>query len=142
MKITIITILTLGLFSTMSAQADSISNDRINLFRTMGKNMKVISQADNVKIALNAAKTLNKIANKLSEPNLWPVNSGGGNTRAKSEIWGNLTDFNNKFESLKEATKNLVNIASLGDLKNTQNAFRKIGRTCGSCHRVYRSPKK
>ena len=142
MKITIITILTLGLFSTMSAQADSISNDRINLFRTMGKNMKVISQADNVKVALNAANTLNKIANKLSDSSLWPVNSGGDNTRAKNEIWDNLTDFNKKFESLKEATKNLVNIASLGDLENTQNAFRKIGRTCGSCHRVYRSPKK
>jgi cytochrome c556 len=142
MRITIITLLVLGLFSTIPTYAESISNERINLFRAMSKNMKVISQADNVKMALSAAKTLNKIANKLSDSNFWPVNSGGGDTRARNEIWDNLADFNKKFETLKEATRNLVKIASLGDLKNTQNSFRKIGRTCGSCHRVYRSPKK
>ena len=142
MRITIITLLILGLFSTIPTHADSISNERVNLFRAMSKNMKIISQVDNVKMALNAAKTLNRIANKLSDSNFWPVNSGGGNTRAKNEIWDNLADFNKKFETLKEATKNLVKVASLGDLKNTQDSFRKIGRTCGSCHRVYRSPKK
>ena len=142
MKITIITLLILGLFSTIPAHAESISNERINLFRAMSKNMKAISQADNIKMALSAAKKLNKIANKLSDSNFWPVNSGGGNTRARNEIWDDLADFNKKFENLKEATKNLVKIASLGDLKNTQNSFRKIGRTCSSCHRVYRSPKK
>ena len=142
MRITIITLLILGLFSTISAHAESISNERVNLFRAMSKNMKAISQADNVKMALSAAKTLNKIANKLSDSNFWPVNSGGGDTRARNEIWDNLADFNKKFETLKEATKNLVKIASLGDLRNTKDSFRKIGRTCGSCHRVYRSPKK
>ena len=142
MKIMLITILILGLSSTIQTHAESITNERINLFRAMSKNMKVISQADNVKMALNTAKILNEIANKLSDSNLWPVNSGGGSTRARNEIWDNLADFNKKFETLKEATKNLVKIASLGDLKNTKDSFRKIGRTCGSCHRVYRSPKK
>ena len=142
MKITIITVLILGLLSTITARAESLSNDRIELFRTMGKNMKIISQADNAKTALMAAKTLDKIANKLSTSSLWPVNSGDGNTRAKNEIWDNLPDFRAKFKNLREATKNLKEIAALGNLKNTQNAFRKISRTCGSCHRVYRSPKK
>ena len=105
------------------------------LARSMGQ-LKNASDTADMKIpAIAIASATNKLFN------MWPDGSGGGNTRAKAQIWSDKTDFKAKFMDLKKAAEKLVSSADGTDLGVAKSAFIGVGRTCGSCHKIYRGPK-
>ena len=85
------------------------------------------------------AIAITSATNKLF--NMWPEGSGGGNTRAKTQIWSDKTDFKTKLMDLKKAAEKLVSSADGTDLGLAKSAFIGVGRTCGTCHKLYRGPK-
>jgi len=116
--------------------------DRMKLFKEMGANMRKLKQAQDTLVMFKSAMVINNNSKKLLKTSFWPKDSGGEKTRAKIEIWQNIEDFQNKFKSLGKASANLIMVAKKGDLEIARSAFRKMARTCGSCHRDYRAPKK
>ena len=105
------------------------------LARSMGQ-LKNASDTADMKIpAIAIASATNKLFN------MWPDGSGGGNTRAKAQIWSDKSDFNAKFMDLKEAADELVSSVDGTDLALAKSAFISVGRTCGTCHKIYRGPK-
>ena len=116
--------------------------DRMKLFKEMGANMRKLKQAQDTFVMFKSAVVINNNSKKLLQTSFWPKGSGGEKTRAKIEIWQNIEDFQNKFKSLGKASANLIMVAKKGDLEIARSAFRKMARTCGSCHRDYRAPKK
>ena len=105
------------------------------LARSMGQ-LKNASDIADMKIpAIAIASATNKLFN------MWPGGSGGGSTRAKAEIWSDKTDFKAKLMDLKKATDMLVSSVDGTDLALAKSAFIGVGRTCGTCHKLYRGPK-
>ena len=115
-------------------QQDRTANMKI-LARSMGQ-LKNASAIADMKMPANAiASATNKLFN------MWPAGSGGGSTRAKAEIWSDKSDFKFKLMDLKKATDKLVSSAGGTDLALAKSAFIGVGRTCGTCHKLYRGPK-
>ena len=105
------------------------------LARSMGQ-LKNASDTADMKIpAIAIASATNKLFN------MWPGGSGGGSTRAKAEIWSDKTDFETKLMDLKKANEKLVSSVDGTDLAVAKSAFIGVGRTCGTCHKLYRGPK-
>ena len=125
-----------------ASEANKAWNDRVSLFKEMGANMRKLKRTQDTEIMVKAAELININSKKISEKRLWPKSSGGGETRAKIEIWKNFSDFEEKFKSLERASSNLIMVAKKGDLEISKDAFRTMAKTCSSCHRVYRAPKK
>ena len=145
----VISLLTIGIMfqimsidSVYSSEINKAWNDRMKLFKEMGANMRELKKAQDTVVMLESAKIININSKKLFETSLWPKGSGGGETRAKIEIWQNMQDFQEKFKSLEKASANLIVVVKKGDLDPAKESFRKMAKTCSSCHREYRAPKK
>ena len=105
------------------------------LARSMGQ-LKSASDTADMKIpAIAIASATDKLFN------MWPSGSGGGNTRAKAQIWSDKTDFKAKLMDLKKASDKLLSSVDGSDLSLAKTAFIGVGRTCGTCHKLYRGPK-
>ena len=105
------------------------------LARSMGQ-LKNASDTADMKIpAIAIASATNKLFD------MWPEGSGGGKTRAKAQIWSDKTDFRAKLMDLKKAAEELVSSVDGTDLALAKSAFISVGRTCGTCHKIYRGPK-
>ena len=59
-------------------------------------------------------------------------------SRAKPELWANISDAIAKGEALGAAA--LVMQASAGTLEGVQGAIGGVGGSCGACHEAYRVP--
>ena len=145
----IISLLTIGIMfqitsidSVYSSETNKAWNDRMKLFKEMGANMRELKKAQDTVVMLKSAKIININSKKLFKTGLWPKGSGGGETRAKIEIWQNMQDFQMKFKSLEKASANLIVVVKKGDIDPAKESFRKMAKTCSSCHREYRAPKK
>ena len=105
------------------------------LARSMGQ-LKNASDTADMKIpAIAIASATNKLFN------MWPGGSGGGSTRAKAQIWSDKTDYKAKIMELKKASDKLLSSVDGSDLSLAKTAFIGVGRTCGTCHKLYRGPK-
>jgi len=105
------------------------------LARSMGQLKNASGIADMKIPAIAIASATNKLFN------MWPEGSGGGNTRAKAQIWSDKTDFKAKLVDLKKAGDELVSSVDGTDLAAAKSAFIGVGKTCGTCHKLYRGPK-
>lgn len=62
-----------------------------------------------------------------------------GITRAKPEIWSNMTDFQEKLEEFRAAAAKLSDVASQGDAAASREQFVATGGACKACHDQYKS---
>ena len=69
----------------------------------------------------------------------FPAGSGIGRTRAKSEIWDNLEDFEAKIADLRKETALMAEVARSSDRKALIKQFQRTGGTCKACHDEYKS---
>jgi cytochrome c556 len=69
----------------------------------------------------------------------FPAGSGVGRTRAKSEIWDNLEDFEAKIADLRKETALMADVARNGDRRELIKQFQRTGGTCKACHDEYKS---
>jgi len=62
-----------------------------------------------------------------------------GTTRAKPEIWSNMTDFKSKLDDFRAAAAKLAEVAAEGDAGASREQFVATGGTCKACHDEYKS---
>ena len=131
-----------GLVAGAPASAQMAHKERVALMKTVGGGMKNLKQAQDTATMMVAAKAVNGALIKLADDSLWPQGSHGGETRAKIEIWQNMADFKSKLNATEMASALVAKQAASGDLGSAKKAFGELGKTCGTCHKVYRTPKK
>lgn len=74
-------------------------------------------------------------------PSLFPAGTGPGTgqTRAKSEIWTDRADFEQRARTFSEAAERLVAAAAANDMAAGGVAWDATWESCNACHRLYRS---
>jgi cytochrome c556 len=60
-------------------------------------------------------------------------------SRAKPDIWANMSDFAQKAQDTVDAVTAVANAAQSGDFAGAKELAGNIGGTCGACHRPYRA---
>jgi adenylosuccinate lyase len=68
----------------------------------------------------------------------FPAGSGGGQSRAKAEIWSDAAGFE---KSMKDAVAAATALQSVKDEAAYGAAFGAVGSSCKSCHDKYRLPR-
>lgn len=117
-------------------------------FKKIGKSFKTIN--DSIKAgdatsqaSLDAIKVVGKLAPKIG--NWFPEGTGpesGFKTEAKAVIWTDSEDFGVKITEFQAAIAALVLAGESGDAAAVTAAFGAAGKTCKSCHDVYREKHK
>ena len=64
----------------------------------------------------------------------------GADTRAKPDIWQDWDGFTEAAEAFEAAAGNLAQAAAGGDQAAIAAAFGDLGKSCGGCHRPFRTP--
>ncbi len=74
---------------------------------------------------------------------LFPEGSGPevGRTRALPAVWELPDDFKKANKAFVRSTSRLVEAAKDGDKKRIEDAFGKVGESCGGCHKTFRKPR-
>jgi cytochrome c556 len=84
-------------------------------------------------------KNATTILDKLKEAHgLFPEGSGGGDSRAKPEIWSDRAGFD---QSMKDAQAAAAAMAAVTEEAAFAPAMKTLGGTCKGCHDKYRLPK-
>lgn len=73
---------------------------------------------------------------------LFAKGTGKGKTRAKPQIWAKPSEFKRAIGAFKKASAKLAGVAKNGNLKTTKAAFKAVTKTCGSCHKRFRQPRR
>lgn len=68
----------------------------------------------------------------------FPEGSDEGETDARVDIWLDFDDFEKKLEALREASRNLSEVAKAGDKAANGQALGDTGKTCKGCHDSYK----
>ena len=74
-----------------------------------------------------------------SIPGLFPAGSGGGESRARPEIWTNWEDFGAKALTLRQAASRLLQRARAGDAAGFATEAAAVEAACTACHTAYRA---
>ena len=85
--------------------------------------------------AKSAIQNIEKLAAKT--PTLFEIEAVDPHAEAKSEIWGNYEDFVDKALSLKTVAIDAG--SSLFDEDGLRDVVMSLGKTCKSCHSLYRN---
>lgn len=84
-------------------------------------------------------KNATLILEKLTEAHgLFPEGSGGGETRAKAEIWSDRAGFD---KAMKDAQAAATAMAAVTAEADYIAAMKALGGSCKGCHDKYRLPK-
>lgn len=120
--------------------ASGVVKERMDAMTDMAKRDKAISERLKSKRNLAAikadAETIAEHAPHI--PHLFPEGSLQKPTRARSAIWQNWSDFENKAKSLQSAAQKLAG-TSPDDAAAMTTAANDMVRVCTSCHEKYRS---
>ena len=125
--------------NSYSQDKTALQQERTATMKILGRSMGQLKNASDTADMKIPAIAIASATNKLF--NMWPEGSGGGKTRAKAQIWSDKTDFKAKLMDLKKAAVELVSSVDGTDLAFAKSAFISVGRTCGTCHKIYRGPK-
>jgi len=137
-------------FTTLTISAPSISAERPEdaiKFRRAAYSVigwkfdQLISMAKGVKpfdkdeFLRNAS-----LIEQLSKASLegFTADANKGDTKAKPEIWANMSDFKAKTETMQLETGKLMTIAKAGNLADVKAQVGKVGASCKACHDEYR----
>ena len=130
----------IGLSAPIAAQEKTpLQQDRNLTMKVLARSMNQLKNTDNLAVMEDPATAIVSATNKLS--NMWPEGSGGEKTRAKDEIWSNISDFNTKLTDMKDAADKLLIAVKGTDKTLVKSRFFSVGRTCSGCHKIYRGPK-
>ena len=69
-------------------------------------------------------------------------NAGHNNNRAKPEIWTDWSGFSAKIDEFQKASADLATALKGTDPAAWSAALQAAGRSCASCHRPYRTPRR
>lgn len=142
--ITSILVVSTGIFAHRGATG--VVKDRMVLMKEMGKAMKTISKMVRGKAHLDMTKLI-KAAELIGDQSrqidtLFPKGSGDGLTEASLKIWQDRAGFRESARMLGSAADSLRAAATTNQPKIIKSAFRTLGKSCSSCHKLYRTKKK
>ena len=133
-------IISVGLALTSYAEDKTdLQKNRNATMKILARSMGQLKNSTDISGMKIPAIAIASATNKLFI--MWPNGSGGSSTRAKTEIWSDKSDFMAKLMDMKNAADELVSSVDGTDLAAAKSAFIGVGRTCGTCHKLYRGPK-
>ena len=122
--------------------ADNPAHQRHEAMETVQESFKPLRAIAVKDAAFDAAvvkKNASTILEKLKEAHgLFPEGSGGGDSRAKAEIWTDRAGFD---KAMKDAQAAAEAMAAVTDETGFMPAMKTLGGTCKGCHDKYRLPK-
>lgn len=122
--------------------ADTPAHQRHEAMETVQESFKPLRAIAVKEAPFDAAvvkKNASTILEKLKEAHgLFPEGSGGGDTRAKAEIWTDRAGFD---KAMKDAQAAAEAMAAVTDEAAFMPAMKTLGGTCKGCHDKYRLPK-
>lgn len=125
-----------------AAYASDAYRARHDAMETVGDGMGTLSAIAKKETAFDAAvvkATATKMAESLKKASAqFPAGSGGGESRAKAEIWAEGSDFE---ALMKNASTALAALQEVKDEAAFMTSLRAAGGACKSCHDKYRLPK-
>ena len=128
--------------ASLAVVAADAFHDRRAAMEAVGDAMKPLGAIAKKQAPFDAAvvkANATTIADNLKKAStLFPAGSGGGESRAKAEIWTDTAGFE---KGMKEAHAAAVALQSVSDEAAYGPALGALGSTCKSCHDKYRLPK-
>jgi len=122
--------------------ADNPAHQRHEAMETVQESFKPLRAIAVKESPFDAAvvkKNASTILEKLKEAHgLFPEGSGGGDSRAKAEIWSDRAGFD---KAMQEAQAAAAAMAAVTDEAAYMPAMKTLGGTCKACHDKYRLPK-
>ncbi len=106
-------------------------------FAPMGDMVKGKIEWDDARFA-SWANDLHNVS-KFGVERGFPPGSEQGTTRAKPEIWSEMSDFESKLEDFRAAAAKLADVAAQGDATASREQFVATGGTCKACHDEYKA---
>jgi cytochrome c556 len=73
-------------------------------------------------------------------PDLFPVGSGGANTRALDAIWRDSAGFAAAVAEFRTAAEDLLAAAETGNRERVREGLGALSAGCGTCHQPFRKP--
>lgn len=126
-------------------QADEIAQRKVAM-QNNGDAMKTLAgifkgeMAFEVKAVTHAGYT---IANNLTAAEtLFPEGTTGEDSRAKPEIWQDMSGFVAALEKAEAAAQNVAAAGEANDEAQFKAAMGELGGACKGCHDDFRAPKK
>lgn len=122
--------------------ASDAAHERHEAMETVQESFKPL-RAIAVKEAPFDAAVVKKNATTILEQlkaahGMFPEGSGGGDTRAKAEIWSDRAGFD---QAMKDAQAAAAAMAAVTEESAFVPAMKALGGTCKGCHDKYRLPK-
>lgn len=122
--------------------ASDAAHERHEAMETVQESFKPL-RAIAVKEAPFDAAVVKKNATTILEQlkaahGMFPEGSGGGDTRAKAEIWSDRAGFD---QAMKDAQAAATAMAAVTEESAFVPAMKALGGTCKACHDKYRLPK-
>ena len=122
--------------------ADNPAHQRHEAMETVQESFKPLRAIAVKEAPFDAAvvkKNASTILEKLKEAHgLFPEGSGGGDSRAKAEIWSDRAGFD---KAMQEAQAAAAAMAAVTDEAAYMPAMKTLGGSCKACHDKYRLPK-
>ena len=122
--------------------ADNPAHQRHEAMETVQESFKPLRAIAVKEAPFDAAvvkKNATTILEKLKEAHgLFPEGSGGGDTRAKAEIWTDRAGFD---KAMQDAQAAATAMAAVTEEAAYMPAMKTLGGACKACHDKYRLPK-
>lgn len=132
----------LVLGASLAVLAADAFQERHMAMETVGDAMKPLAAIAKKEAPFDAAvvkANATTIADNLRKAQaLFPAGSGGGESRAKPEIWTDAAGFE---KTMKDAQAAAVALQFVADEAAYRPALGALGSSCKSCHDKYRLPK-
>ncbi len=136
--------LALAGISNLQAQDEAIE-ERKKVMKNNSAAAKAIKAAVGKKDYGTIASRARQIADALDMRKLaehFPQNSTSSESRARPDIWAKWDDFMGKAYDSQQKALALAKAAEARDGGKVSAAYKDFGKTCGSCHKPFRLPKK
>lgn len=128
---------------SVTTRASDPAHERHEAMEGVGSAMKGLAAMAKKEAPFDAAvvqKHAGTIADNLKAAStLFPAGSGGGESRAKPEIWTATADFD---KTMKDAREAALALQSVKDEAAFGPALQALSTNCKSCHDRFRLPKK
>jgi len=127
----------------IAADAEKAIKYRRGVFNVMGWNFGSMAAMVKGKIPFDAnlfARNAEIVAFMSQLPlEGFVEGSDEGDTKARSEIWLNMEDFEAKMKKMQKEVSVLAEISKKGNFDASKSQLKEVGVTCKGCHDDYRN---
>ncbi len=120
---------------------------RVRVMKGIGANMGSIGdilkgKVEYKNLIVNYAKAMNESAKTVTTIFKQDTSASSKKNRAKNDIWAKWGDFEKAANDFVAASAGVAEAAESGDMAKIGPAMKKLGGSCGGCHKPFRKKKK